>query len=512
MPIAIKKEKPGLITIQKFVFLLSDFYYTEFTNHLAAVNATLPLKLAKTIRQQLPAFHTHQELCTLIYGSFEKGPKQNFNQLAAYTFRLSNVLAQNYPDYLHHNVFKIQRLVNEGQGKEANFLAEILLEIAERTDDFQCQIFVLNFLSQQAFIARDHSTGLKLDAQLNEVVKREVLFTDIQLFTRKTLAKVNLEKDELEAAKTYLLSAANNDIAAIRILARHSYLLVIYQFHLDAFEQPETAEIIEQLEKDLHNQSHVVFPYLLDLRSSLTFMKLNSTFQDLNSKESERELEALAQHYMAIKYWKTFVNTGQLHLIAIQCTRLFNLYETRIYRSDYMAGIEEKDAKIIKDCLNRCKSFLQSGIDVTKYEAEVTNYRILYGVLLVLAGAKNIKTGSDELESVLANNQHLNLNTETDSIFMCLMLAYLALKDYHRCAKTFKRYIKSIAGKPVFEDNDFRIHAYYYLSQWLSNKNRKDLSELFSLIGNSQKTSRQETISAMKSYFNLPDISKHKTA
>lgn len=499
----MNKENPGLITIQKFIYLLSDFYYNEFISHLASVNATLPLKLAKTVRQKLPDFNTHQELCTIMYGSFEKGPKQNFNQLAAYTFRLSNVLAQNYPDYLHHNIFKIQRLVNDGRGKEANFLAEILLEIAERTDDFQCQVFVLNFLSQQAFIIREHSTGLKLDAQLNEVLQREKLFVDIQLFTRKTLAEVNIDKSTLDAAKNYLLGAAGNDTAAIRILARHSYLLVLYQFNLEAFEQPEVAEIIDQLEKDLHNQSHVVFPYLLDLRSSLFFMKLNSSLKDLNSKESERELEALAQHYKAIKYWKTFVNTGQLYLITIQCTRLFNLYENQVYHSDYPAGIAEKDSKIIKDCISKCKSFLQSGIDTSKYKYEVMNYRILYGVLLVIAGGKNIKTGVDELEAVLLNYQQLNLNTETDSIFMCLMLGYLALKDYTRCAKTFKHYTKNIKDKPAFEDNNVRIHAYYYLSQWFSTKSHQYISKLHSLYDNDKKTTASKSISEMIEYFKL---------
>jgi len=502
--IAMNKERQGLITIQKFIYLLSDFYYAEFTAHLSAINASLPLKLAQTIRQKLPAFDTHEELCKKIYGSFDKGPKQNFNQLAAYTFRLSNVLAQNFPDYLHQNIFKIQRLVNEGKGDEANFLAELLLDIAERTDDFQCQVFVLNFLSQQAFITKDTATGLKYDTQLVEILSREKAFIEIQIYTRKLLTEVKLERPEIEKSKNYLLGFADNSSASIRILARHSYLLILYQYDLQAFELPETASIIELLEKDLHNQSHVVFPYLLDFRSSLFFMKLNSSLKDLNSKESEREFEALEEHYKAIKYWKTFVNMGQLYLITIQCTRLFGVYEKYIYRDDYPARLTENDQRLIKEYISKCKAFLHSDVDVVKFEYEVICYRIMLGALQIMAGGKNIKTGIDELEAVLVNYQQVNLNTESDSIFMCLMLGYLTIKDYEQCNKTFKRYSKCIKDKPLFEDNDMRIHAYYYVSRWLSSKSPQYVIKLSSLLHNKKKNVITKSIAEMTAYFKVP--------
>lgn len=271
----MKKERPGLITIQKFIYLLDDFHYNEFITHLSSVNATLPLKLVTTIRHKLPAFESHEGLCKSVYGSFGKGPKQNFNQLASYTFRLSGALAQNYPGYLGHNIFKIQRLVNEGKGTEANFLADILLDIAERTNNFQCQVFVLNFLTRQAFITKNTAAGIKLDARLSEALNSEKILVDIQIFTRKTLAGVNLKKSELENVKDHLLGFANHNSPAIRILARHSFLLILYQFDPHAFDQPEIREMASQLQKDLNNQAHVVFPYLHNLRGSLFFADLS---------------------------------------------------------------------------------------------------------------------------------------------------------------------------------------------------------------------------------------------
>ena len=500
----MNKEYQGLITIQKFIYLLNDFYYNEFVEHLAAVNATLPLKLVQVIKRKLPGFDSHEQLCKSIYGAFGKGPKQNFNQLAAYTLRLSGVLAQNYPDYLHHNIFKIQSLVNEGRGGEADFIADMLLEIAGRTDDFQCQIFVLNFLSQQAFIAKNTTVAMKLDAQLMEVISNNKIFTDIQLFTRKILAEVKLEKKEIARSKDYLLGYTNSNSAAIRILCRHSYLLILYQFDLQAFKEPEIGNVVEQLEKDLHNQSHIVFPYLLDLRSSLFFMKLNSTLNDVNSKANEREFEELSEHYKAIKYWKTFVNTGQLYLITIQCTKLYNSYENVIYHPGYPATVTEYDDGLIKDYLDKCRAILKLNMDEGKYEYEIMSYRIVYGALLIISGGRNIKQGLNELEGVLVNYQQSNLNTETDSIFMCLMLGYFSLKDYGQCAKIFKRYSKSIKGKPVFEDNDVRIRAYYYLSQWLVAKSRQYAIKLTSLLQECADNSALKVVETMIAYFNVP--------
>ena len=498
----MNKAAPGLITIQKFVYLLDDLHYSEFARHLANINAALPLKLTQTIKDKLPEFDTHEELCKKLYGSFEKGPKQNFNQLASYTFRLSNALAQNYPNYLQHNINKIQLLVNEGRGREANFLADVLLDIAERTDDFQSSIFVLNFLSQQAFIVKDVATGIKLDAQLSKVLEQEKTFTQIQLFARKTLSAVNIDKGELDKTRKYLLGFADNASAAIRMLSRHSYLLILYQFDLQAFEKPEVSKLIVQLEKDLNNHSHVVFPYLVDIRSSLFFMKLNSTLGDVNSKESEREYEALSEHYKAIHYWKSFVNTGQLYLITIQCTRLLSNYESSIHRRDYPATLPEKEVQLIIELTRKCKAFLSSSIDAGKYEYEILSYRILLGVLLIISGGKNIRAGIDELEGLLVSYQQVNLNTETDSIFLCLMIGYFALKEYNQCSKTYKRYCKSIKGKPVFEVNDIKISAYYYLSQWLATQSKQYPIKLRALLNRGKDS---KTISELISYFNVPE-------
>src|ERR1035438_6055147 len=92
-----------LLTIQKFIYLLDDFHYGQFTNYLEETKSRLPLKLAQLIRKKLPGFDTHEVLCKKVYGKYDKSERLNFNQLGSYTFKLSNDLAINYPAYLTSN-------------------------------------------------------------------------------------------------------------------------------------------------------------------------------------------------------------------------------------------------------------------------------------------------------------------------------------------------------------------------------------------------------------------------
>ena len=114
-----------LLTIQKFIYLLDDFHYQQFTTYLGEIKAHLPLKLSQLIRKKLPAFDGHEGLCKKVYGSYEKNERLNFNQLASYTFKLSSNLAINYPSYLTPNYSLIQRLINTGDIESANFLAKV---------------------------------------------------------------------------------------------------------------------------------------------------------------------------------------------------------------------------------------------------------------------------------------------------------------------------------------------------------------------------------------------------
>jgi hypothetical protein len=500
------KPTNGLLTIQEFIFLLDDFHYNEFISYLSSVKASLPLKLSETIRQSLPEFDKADDLCIKIYGSNSKTDKQNFNQLSSYTFRLSHYLAQNYPAYLHHNVSLLEQWINEGHLEEANFLARSLMAISERNEDWAIQTFVLKFTSQQGILIKDISTGMKADAQLERVLELESLFVSIQSALRNALHNTNLANnpEEQKRLNNYFLQFENHESPSISILSRFAYINMIYTYDLEVFRQPEFGERIKKLEKDLDHYSYIVFPFMSDFKGNFDFIKLNSPYTYLNTKEGKKDFEALGKHYESLKYLDSYLNAGQLHLIAIEATRILSLYHCHLHRPDYFDLIAEKDLKSATELAKKCNDLLEKNYSFQQYEYAVRSLKMLYGALLMLCGGDNIKKGIDELESLLVTYQQFNFKGATDSIYMCLMIGYFSVKDYEKCAHTFKRYIKIVKDKPIFESNDIKIHAYYYLSQWLIKKSPQYTLKMQALLQSSPDKAAPVTLVELVKYFQMP--------
>ena len=182
-----------LLTLQKFIYLLDDFHYTEFKGHLIKADVPLSLKLTEVIRAGLPNFDTREALCKKLYRGQSKTEREKLDHLDSETFRLSNNLASNYPQYLLHNVEKTQRLVAKNKQKEANFLTTQLIDVAAQINDFTCQIFALQFLSQQAFMANDIKSSAKTDACLREVTDNQNLYSKWKLIRHHRLMKELLQ-------------------------------------------------------------------------------------------------------------------------------------------------------------------------------------------------------------------------------------------------------------------------------------------------------------------------------
>ena len=281
-------HKGELLTIQRFVFLLDDFHYKEFVEYLKDSNAALPLKLTETIRKKLPEFDSHETLCKKVYGSCSQ--KANFNQLSSYTFKLSESLAQNYPDYLHHNIAKIERLVNECNANEALFLAENLFNIGSRIEDFSSHTFSLQFLAQQAFLERDSATGFKYDKELEVLLESQRTFQKIIASLRRTLYDSSLMKQEgsFEKLKTFYKQYRNHSSVVVRIAGQYAYLYTVYYFNPQMFDAKEDLALIENLQKELHNYSYVVFPFLFDIKGIFGFLTLNSSLINLDTTEGKK--------------------------------------------------------------------------------------------------------------------------------------------------------------------------------------------------------------------------------
>ncbi len=461
------QQPAEILSIQKFVYLLDGFHYEQFTAHLRSINAGLPLKLVETIRNHIPAFDSPDALCKKIYGGYSEDQRKSFNQLSYHTIKMSYYLAWNYPGYLLPSVQRIQQAVNEGDYDKANQLAEFLLSISERVEDYQAQALALKFLSQQAFLMKDFTTGIKFDRKLTEVCECEMTLNKL-ISALRELIHLSLGGKKVDFRKNELLfkSFHKHASASVRIYSKYANLYLTYFFEPSEFSEPYTLALIKEVERELANNSFVIFPFLFDITGSFGFLKLNSSSADLADKEYRKELKELSEHYAQVKFWKSYLNLPKLFMIAIKATHYISKYHYYLSRKDYLIFVG-KDSAEIKSLLAECEELLQNKHWDKHYRVDVMSIEMLYGSLLILMGGDSVKKGISQLEYLLTSYQQMNLAGSTDSIFLCLMAGYFAQKQYDKCAHTYIRYYKATAKNEVYEINDLNIHSYYYLSQFL---------------------------------------------
>jgi len=129
-----------MLIIEKLVKLLDDPHYAIFREHLKrhSIRSYYPLALVDVIDRDVETSQDTDVLCRKVYGleKVTEKDRKKFLQLASYTFRFSGHLINNYPDYLSGNIYAIQRLINEGQPKRAEAHLQILLDLAEKIEDY----------------------------------------------------------------------------------------------------------------------------------------------------------------------------------------------------------------------------------------------------------------------------------------------------------------------------------------------------------------------------------------
>ncbi len=474
----MQQQPSEILSIQKFVFLLDEFHYTKFVSHLRNINAGLPLKLTEAIRKSLPAFDSPDALCKKIYGGYTEDQRKSFNQLSYHTIKLSYYLAWNYPGYLLPSVQWIQQAVNEGNFEKANQVANFLLSTSERVEDYQTQVIALKFLSQQAFLMKDFTTGIKLDRTLAKVCETEMALNNL-ISTLRELIHLSLsgKKVDIKKKKDFFLSFHKHISPSVRIYSKYAILYLTYYFDPSEFSEAPVLALIKDIEKELANNSFVIFPFLFDISGSFNFLKLNSASADLENKEYRKELREFSDHYQEVEFWKSYLNLPKIFVIAIKATHYISKYHYYLSRKDY-PRIIEREITDLKNLIKECEEILNNKQWEKYYRVDMMSVLMLYGGLLILLGGDNIKKGINQLEFLLTSYQQMNLAGSIDSIFLCLMSGYFALKQYDKCTHTYTRYYKATSKTEVYETNDLNIHSYYYLAQWLVSNRDQYLGKL----------------------------------
>jgi len=506
-----KTNRPQFLTIQKVVKLMDDFHLGEFKSYLKDIKANIPLRLIESIDDSLNSTITSDELCKMVYGKNDAQTRKSFNQLASHTFRLTSFLSRNYPGYLLHNIGRVERLVNSGNLEEGNVLADILLDIADKIADFQTQILVLKFLSQQAYMYKNQSETVRLLLRINELMENDRIVNDLYLYLRKNF-NISVKDDsalkELDAHFAYFKPFHTHSSPPIRILSKYATFYVLYYYRPTEFVTVRTQEELRIFDDELNKFGVIVLPFLEDIYSKFLFYKLNLSTTDLSSKEGRDEYQKLLTHNRNLKFWQNYVNIPELYAIAIKSTYYLSRYHSINHRKDFRQVIPEEDKLEIARLSLRCEELVKKDIWEPDHVNDLIHFRLTWSALLLMGETADIEKGVDNLEKVMTTYQQITFSESMDSIFICLMVGYFALDDYKLCVDTHKRYIKLAKGRVVNSENDLEIHTYYYVSQWLISQRQqylRKLQENYSRAGqHNSKAVIQRTLLEMVSYFNIP--------
>jgi hypothetical protein len=511
--VSSRPARPSFLTIQKVVKLMSPFHKAEFCAHLQEVRASIPLRLIEAIDANLLESTSADALCQQVYGKADVQTRKSFNQLASHTFRLTAYLSRNYPSYLVHNIGRIEALIAEGRSLEANILAEILLDIAEKIEDFHSQVAVLRFYSQQALLQQSHAEVLRYTQRIDEVLEQDLRVNRVYLYLRSHF-NISVKDDSvlnsLDQHFRHFEQFSNDPCVKVRLVARFAYFYLMYYYRPTEYLTDKVQQEVQSYDEDLNRHGVVVLPFMEDIFSKIQFYKLNLSTTDLSSKEGKAEYQKLLTHNKHLKFWQNYVNIPELYGITIKSTYYLSRYHSINHRSDFRQIIPAEDRMDISRLAARCEELIAKDIWEPDHVNDLIHFRLAWSALLLLGEREDIQRGVDNLEKLMTMYQQITFSESMDSIFVCLMVGYFALDDYRACVDTFKRYVKLAKGRIVNTENDLEIHSYYYVAQWLSSKRQqylRKMEENYRQAGqhNSRKVI-QQTLLELAHYFNIPVV------
>lgn len=515
MPKLKIKDTIQPLTIEKLVKLLSDFHLAEFKAFLEETNAQVPLKLVRAIDRDQGVFQGGEELCKQVYGVLDERSKLNFNQLASYTFRLAGWLSRNYPSFLSHNVEMIEVLVNHGQLDKANILADNVLDIAEKIEDFRTQMAVLGFLTQEKYLHYKFGESIRLNAKLVEVLETYRTFHEIQLHFKAnfniTARRTNV-LETLDEHIAYFKSYTTHSSFAIQAFSRYAILFVRYYFTPSEFVRKEIQDELLSFEEDLAKYSYVTLPFLSDIQTRLTLFKLNFPDYHYGEKEGRRETERLLELGNYYRFWKYFANLPEMFVANIKATYYLSKYHHLMHNTDFLRHLDLIDKKEIEIWQDRCKVMLDTFNWGKNHLNDMIHLRLNYAALLLVGPVESRKKSLDLIEETLITFQQLSFSESLDSFIACLAIGYFSIGDYDKVTSTFTRYVKLNSNKIINHDNDWLIYTYYYASQWVLNGRKQysiKLNELLDIVPDEKiYEPNRRLIYTLLEDFNIPKIEK----
>jgi hypothetical protein len=498
-----------MLSIQKVVLLLDDYHFNEFKNHLKDSNAELPLKLITQIRKDEWEQKESDTLCKSVYGSKDEKNKKKFFQLVHYTFRLTSYLSRNHPCYLHHNVCVIEQHINKGELEKANNVAEILLDIAEKIEDFYTSIAVLKYYAQQAFITENKTQAIKYHQKISEHLKCEHIVNQIYLYMRQNLnfkGKSSLTDKEMHENLNFYDKYRKSETLSIQLLSRFAYCQTLNYLNDSRFYDDETASELDSLTDDLEKNGFVIFSFSDDIQLNVDYLKLKHLIYKLDKDELQKEAASLIKKRESLRFWKNYVNTPEIIYLSIQASYFLTHY-CYGYRKDYNENLPKEVKNQIAFYKKRCEEILAKPIWNEGLYVRYINLNNIYCGFLLLGTKDEVKKAVTQLESVLVNFQQIAFQRLYDALFATLMIGYFYLNDQEGIQECYKRYEKLTAGASKNTENDMTIKAIYYTSQWVNTQRKQYVEKLQAIyqksLENDKLKNTQAFIKDLMEYFDV---------
>ena len=499
-----------MLLIEKTIKLLDDFHYEvfcEYVKHLS-LRSYYPLVLIELINRDIEIGQEAEKLCVDVYQESDEKAMQKFYQLAHYTFKLTSFLAKNYPDYLQSNFTRIQRLINEGKPKVANNLAEMLLDVSEKVEDYVSQTKVLHFFVQQSALMESTRQSLTFLERAEMIQQQSQTLSNI--FTRYYTYYNLKQKDTEDTSDEYgffFRQYFKHESITIRLTSIYCYCFLLHFKKSDQFYTKATFELLEELEKDFEKYDYIIFPYLVDFSHRVRYLKIRFNMQQSNMEEvRENALEIIGGNE-DILYWNSYINQPEIISIITQANYLAGHY-MKSYREDHLSFLPEDIKTQIQLLLKKCRQLFENDMLQEKFTLRYINLTTIYGLILLINGGKeDLKEAIERLNLILFNYQQLAFHNYVDSIYSILGTAHFCLRDFEKVDENYRRYKKATKNKPVNIGNDITIHVFYYTSKWLETERKQYLKKLEAImekIDSSHLTGIRNTFIEIVEYFKLP--------
>jgi hypothetical protein len=476
-----------MLTIQKLVLLTQNKQLNEFKKYLDENAFKLPLQLIEQIERYGVEQPDSQVLCVKIYGDTTEKTRKKFFQLAHFTFGLSAFLSRRYPNYLQHNLLKINELITAGKTQDALFFTEILLDLAEKTEDYNTLLPVLKLYSAYEVALEKRSQAIKNLEKLNEYTQYELSVNEILLYIRKNLNfkdKKTITQPNTQKHIRYFEQYYKHPSAAVRILARYGACFTSSFLDDKNYYTPEVKQQLYALIKELEKNSFVIIPYVDDIFINIDYLNLKHVIHTLSQEEVQKEAMRFTKKWNQLRFWATHLNTAEIVSLGIQASYFLTNY-CITYKEDYRYKIPEAARIGIDEAIKLCEKTLKQ-IENTQNHVKFISINNIYCALLLLSGKESIQKAVKIIEGLLINYQQIPFQKLYDSLFVNLLIGYFSLGKYNEVIECYRRYEKLTSGKAKIEENDLTIKGFYYVTQWLLTEREQYKDKLQEILWHAQ--------------------------